>query len=274
MDDLASRWEAQLSDDLATTTRNQYKLAITKIRLAFREFSPSDIRPTDVAQWMDSMRDKPNMANRCRSVLKMMMDLAVRHGEAASNPVISITPHKEKKRDRYITDREYLAIRQQCSPSIALVVDMCYLTAQRIDDVLGITLADVSNEGITFRQKKTGKRLMVQMSAAMQDIIDQSKRLGAGNVRSIYLLPGRGGKRRHYTVVRDAWDSACEKAGVADAHLHDLRAKSLTDADNQGLNAQLLGGHASRQMTERYIRRRKTDVATSPAMIAKPSKSA
>lgn len=274
LDDLAARWEAQLSADLADNTRKQYAAALVKIRSAFREFRPGEIRPTDVAQWMDHMRDTPNMANRCRSVLKLMMDLAVRHGEAESNPVISIPPFKERKRDRYITDAEYAAIRTECSPAIGLIVDMCYLTAQRIEDVLDIKLGDITDEGILFRQKKTGKRLLVCISPAMAATIAEARQQATGNVRSIYLLPARGGKRRHYSSVKVAWDTACERAKVADATLHDLRAKSLTDADSQGLNAQLLGGHASRQMTERYIRLRQTVVAAPPTMGGKRAESA
>jgi integrase len=274
MDDLAAHWEAQLSAELAPSTRRQYEMAAKQVRAAFREFSPAEIRPTDVAQWMDHMRDKPNMANRCRTVLKLMMDVAVRRGDAEVNPVISIQPHKERKRDRYITDAEYSAVRAKCSPGIALIVDMCYLTAQRIQDVLDIKLGDITDEGITFQQGKTGKRILVSMSQAMADAITAAKQQASGNVRSIYLLPARGGKRRDYRTVRDAWTAACEKASVVDAHLHDLRAKSLTDADNQGINAQLLAGHANRQMTERYIRLRRTDVASSPTMGGKRSKSA
>lgn len=50
----------------------------------------------------------------------------------------------------------------------------------------------------------------------------------------------------------------CEKAGVADAHWHDLRATSLTLAkEAQGLDyAKTLAGHASARMTESYIAQR------------------
>jgi len=52
----------------------------------------------------------------------------------------------------------------------------------------------------------------------------------------------RGGKPVHYSSVKDAFKRYCEAAGVVGATLHDLRAKSLTDTDKQGNNAQKLGG--------------------------------
>ena len=277
IDALAQKWIDQLDAELAENTRKQYMVAVAKIRSAFREFTPADILPTDVAQWLDSMADKPNMANRCRSVLKLMMDLAVRHGEAPSNPVVSVPRFTEKKRDRYITDSEYLAVRKVAQPWLQLVMDCCYLTGQRIEDVLSIRLSDISDDGIAFKPEKTkrsGKRILVAMTPELAEVINQARKAAQGNVRSLYLLPARGGKKRIYTVVRDAWRAACDEAKVQDAHIHDLRAKALTDADNQGLNAQLLGGHASRQMTERYIRLRKTDIATPPSMGGNRSKSA
>lgn len=269
MDDLIFRWEAQLSMELAKSTREQYRFAAEKIRTAFAEFSPGDILPTDVAQFLDSLRDTPNMANRTRSVLKLMMDCAVRWGDATHNPVTSIRRFEEEKRDRYITDDEYHAIRTQCRPWLQCVIDLCYLTGQRIEDVLSIKLEHITSEGINFKQGKTGQRLLIASSPALKDAIVAAKAVASGYPKSDYLVPARGGKKRDYRTTRDAWAAACVKAKVSDAHLHDLRAKSLTDADGQGLNAQLLGGHANPQMTERYIRLRRTIVAESPKAVRK-----
>ena len=40
---------------------------------------------------------------------------------------------------------------------------------------------------------------------------------------------------------------------------HDIRAKTLTDADEQGQDAQRLAGHKSRAMTDRYIKTRRIE---------------
>jgi len=69
--------------------------------------------------------------------------------------------------------------------------------------------------------------------------------------------------------VKDAFKKACEKARVTGATIHDLRAKSLTDTDDQGNDAQKLGGHTNAKMTERYLRLRKIDIAQPPAMPKK-----
>lgn len=70
--------------------------------------------------------------------------------------------------------------------------------------------------------------------------------------------------------MRDLFDRAAAKAGVENAHLHDLRAKSITDAKKQGLDPQALAGHTTEAQTIRYIRDRETSsVVEGPSV--KPS---
>jgi integrase len=86
------------------------------------------------------------------------------------------------------------------------------------------------------------------------------------SVRGLTLFcTRRGGQPYAYRTVYDMWKRACEVAGIKDAHIHDIRAKSLTEADRQGKNAQALGGHSSAAMTRRYIRRGDTVVAEPPS---------
>jgi integrase len=51
---------------------------------------------------------------------------------------------------------------------------------------------------------------------------------------------------------------------VEDAHLHDLRAMSLTHAKAQGLNATALAGHTSEAMTARYLRSKEVPEVSGP----------
>ncbi|WP_291523181.1 tyrosine-type recombinase/integrase [Acidithiobacillus sp.] len=57
-----------------------------------------------------------------------------------------------------------------------------------------------------------------------------------------------------------AWKRLCVRASVEDAHFHDIRAKSLTDANRTAGRdyAQALAGHADGSMTEVYVRARDT----------------
>ena len=246
-------------------TLAQYQQVAKTLKDAFREFSPDQVKPEHVFQLMDHHRATPNMANRMRSVLKMAFDFAVISGQCMANPVSSVPRHREKKRERYLTDAEYMAIWTEGSPTLRAIMDLAYLTAQRIGDVLAVRLSDISKEGVSFRQEKTGKRLMVVMSPALKKAIGAARGLHGRQITPTYLLGQRNGKIRSYRGVRDLFDRAATKAGVENAHLHDLRAKSITDAKKQGLDPQALAGHTTEAQTIRYIRDRETTVVKGPS---------
>lgn len=253
----------QMRPKLKPSTAAQYEVAAKKLREILAEFEPAQVRPKHVAAIKVAMRDHPNMANRCLSVLRSVFALAVEWQMVESNPCIGIKRHTETKRDRYLTDEEIAAIRAHCSPRMQCMIDVLFLTGQRISDVLTIRLADLTTEGIKFRQGKTGAKLLVAWTPELRAVIERARSLG-GNIRALTLFYNRKGKTPDYRTVKGQWDAACKKAGIENARIHDIRAKSLTHAKRQGLDPTALAGHASAAMTERYIRARETPVVQGP----------
>ena len=76
----------------------------------------------------------------------------------------------------------------------------------------------------------------------------------------MYLFCTRTGQRYTDDGFNSIWQRYKKKSGVEDVHFHDIRAKALTDAEEQGRDAQKMAGHESKEMTEDYIRRRQIDV--------------
>ncbi|NWB47080.1 tyrosine-type recombinase/integrase [Pseudomonas gingeri] len=260
---------AHMCKKLKPNTIKQYEAACDRLKETFAEFSPRDVLPRHVAALKMHMADTPNMANRVVSVLRGVFSYALEKQIVDSNPCTGIRRHQENKRDRYITDAEFEAIRSHSSDNMRVIYEMCYLTGQRIGDVLAIRLSDISADGIAFKQEKTSARLIVRMSPDLEDLIARVKALPR-KIRGLTLFCSpRGGKPVHYSSVKDAFAISCKKAGVIDATIHDLRAKSLTDTDDQGNDAQKLGGHTDAKMTARYLRLRKIDVAEPPTMPKK-----
>lgn len=83
------------------------------------------------------------------------------------------------------------------------------------------------------------------------------------------LFSSRSSKPVCYESCKEAFAKARKDAGISNVTIHDLRAKSLTDTNRQGNNAQKLAGHADGRMTERYIRAREIDIGTPPTMPKK-----
>lgn len=250
---------------LSPNTVAQYEIAAERLKTIFAEFEPHQVLPKHVAAVKMELADTPNMCNRILSFLRIVFNYALEWQEVDSNPCIGISRHQEGRRDRYITDAEFAALLNAASPYIRCILEMCYLTGQRIGDVLAIRLADITEEGVSFVQGKTGAKLIVAMTPDLQAVIDRAKALPR-KVRTLTLFCSRTGKPADYSTVKTAFRALREKAGITDVTIHDIRAKSLTDADREGKNAQALGGHTDARMTARYLRGRLPKVAQAPTM--------
>lgn len=245
-------------------TRKQYQSAANHLKEAFAEIDPQDLSSAQVRQLRRHLIKMPNTANRCVSVLRMIYEWAQDEEMVEHNPCDGVKRLEEGKRDRYITDGELKALRKAASDSVRIAIDLLYYTGQRVSDVLGIRLTQLTDEGIVFQQGKTGAKLTVEWCPELTATVEEAKALH-GNVRAMTLLHNRG-KRIAYRTFHDAWVALCTATGIEDAHIHDIRAKALTDAKRQGHNPTALAGHKSAQMTERYIRLREAVQVKGPSI--------
>jgi integrase len=251
-------------DAIKPATWTQYQTAARKLSSILVEFSPEQVTQRDIVQIRMAMAKTPNMANRCLTVLRVVFDYALEMQRIESNPVIGIKRFSERQRDRLLSPDEYRRIYEHADPRLQVTMDLCYLTGQRISDVLGIRYTDLTDDGIAFKQAKTGSRLLVGWSPELRAVVDRAKSLH-GNVRAFTLLHTRRGTAPAYQTVRDQWRDAVEASGVTNANLHDLRAMSATAAEAAGINATALLGHTSPSMTRRYLRSKQTPVVHGPS---------
>lgn len=274
MAELIDRVMVEIRPNLKPSTLRQYNAAAERLKAYLVEFTPQQVKPKHVAAIKVALSDTPNMANRLLSVLRTVFAQALEWQLVESNPCVGVKRHVESKRGRYITDEEFLAIYAKANTQLQIIMDLCYLTAQRIGDVMAIRLADLNNkDGIPFKPEKTDgstqAKLLVKWTPDLLQVVGRAKALHyrEGKVRTLTttLLINRLRRPPTYAAVRDLWKRACEAAGVQDAHIHDLRAKSLTDAKSEGHNPQALAAHSTPAMTERYIRLRETPQVDGPS---------
>lgn len=264
------QWARLVSDatgpllaSVAPSTREQYQSVLPIVVEAFIEFAPDQIRPVHVHQLMSGLKDRPGIANRVLSVLRRILDHAMDLELVSSNAARGARRLPQRPRDRLITQSEFAAIYEHAPPRLQIVMDLCYLTGQRIGDILSIRHEHIANDTIEFQQQKTGQKLRVH-NPALADVVARARSL-RGKVTSAYLLQGRGGKKADYKSVFDQWGRACKAAGVQDAWLHDLRAMAATAAKVQGLDPQKLAGHRAQATTLRYLRDKAPIAAEGPS---------
>jgi integrase len=258
---LLYRWLDDVT--VAKTTLKTYQVIVKQLCSILDEFEPHQVTARDITALMHHHRKKPGMANHMRTVLIGALEMAYMEKLVERNVARDTRPLKVASRDRYITDSEFDAIYSKATPTLRVIMDLCYYTGQRIGDVLAIRYADISDNGVAFKQKKTGNQLTVEWTTGMRAAVDAARALHQ-NVKGLTLLHTRQGKPFSYSTIRTLWDRALLASGIKDVHMHDIRAKSGTDASKQGLDSKKLLGHKSESSHARYLRDKEIPVATSP----------
>jgi integrase len=113
-----------------------------------------------------------------------------------------------------------------------VAMDLALLTGQRQGDLLRMKWRDVTPEGWTMRQGKTGKRLMIAMSPAFEEVL-QRARAFLPHLPREYVLRNRKGRPYTENGFRAIWQAAMRryvKKGGERYTFHDLRGKSATDS--------------------------------------------
>ncbi|MEM1145763.1 MAG: tyrosine-type recombinase/integrase, partial [Pseudomonadota bacterium] len=224
-----------------------------------------EITQKNVRHLLELYRNTPNMRNRMLTVLRKIFEKGVNLDACDFNPAYGVPRMDERKRNRLLEMGEFVAIRSQANAQTRLIMDMCYLTAQRIGDVLSLTHKQIKPDGIYFVQQKTGKRLRVAATPELEATVRDARALR--KVMCAYLFHPRGKTSPYsYRAIRDAFERARVKAKVDHCTLHDIRAMALTHIDAAGGDATALAGHHSRATTERYIRDRRTTLAEGPSL--------
>lgn len=246
-------------------TKRQYKLCAKTLKYLLGNFSsPTQVKHRDAQTVKRELAHVPNMANQVISVGKLIFSYAVENELIDANPFLGVKRFKENKRKRLLSQSEYDAIYGKADNRLQVIMDLLYLTGQRVSDVLNIRRANLTDEGIYFEQAKTEARLIVRWSPDLRSVVERAKGLG-GNVRALTLLYNHHGKPMNYKTVLAQWTRTCVSAGVKDATMRDIRAMAATDADRQSKDATALLGHTSKAMTVRYLRDKQVPVVDGPS---------
>ena len=259
------RYQKEVLPDKAANTISNETTALDRLKKVFGEMTPRDIKPTIIYQYMEkrAMLNGKTQANYEKIVLSNLFNSAIRWGVTDLNPckqVKKISIKANEKHSHYLTDEEFTLLRSNASPFIQSVMDIAYLTGLRKGDILKIKFADIRENELHVDTQKTKKKMVFQIEGDLEDVIKRAKALRRP-VFSPFLFCARTGKPMSRNNFDNQWQELKKKCKLenADIHFHDTRAKAITDADRQGFNAQLMAGHATRGMTDHYIKTQMID---------------
>lgn len=256
MNDLFDRYEREVLPTLEPRTQKDYRRHLLILRKHFGAMLPNDLQPRDVGQFLDVQTGKIHR-NRIVAVLSAVCTKAVgRWYVMDRNPCQNVERNPSKPRDRLVTDAEFAAVYKLHGPRMQIAMDLALLTGQRQGDLVRLKWSQVTPQGIEFKQGKTGKRLLVEMSPALLAVLERARGLLPHLPRE-YVLRRRDGRPYAENGFRAIWQRAMrkyKKSGHEGFTFHDLRAKSGSDSATIESAYERLG-HTSMSMTRRVYDR-------------------
>lgn len=269
--DVIDKYELEQLPKLAASTQATHKSDMKHVRAYFKGAPLDQIKPMHVRSFLDKHRDKPTTANRCKRLFSTLWNHARGWGYTdLENPCTGIEGHSLKKRQVYVTDEVFDAVRAHASEALRDALEFAYLTGQRPGDALKARVTDIEAGMLAIDQGKTGKKLRIEITGQLAELIAriQVKKAGHKTVHG-QLLMARDGKPMTKQILRDhfakAKEAAAEKhpdlaGAIREFWFYDLRAKAADDTSVQrGEQAasDLLGHDSPRTTRKHYLRRGK-----------------
>lgn len=199
------------------------------------------------------------VANRCVAVLSKMFSLAIKWQMRSDNPCRGIERNPESKRKRYLTGDELKrltkALAETPDRQFANIIMLLVLTGARRGEVLSMrwdALMLAKDKGVWTKLGSTTKQKtdhIVPLSALARQLLAKIKK------RSEFVFPSSDNPSGHVVEIKNGWAGLCERAGIENLRVHDLRHSFASQLVSAGELLALIGtllGHTNPNTTARY----------------------
>ena len=244
---------------MTENTARQYTRQRRYVEPGLGRIKVADVTRADVERTI--ARHAPVHRNRLAAFLSRAFTLA-EHWELRpqhTNPCRGIEKAREEPRDRVLAPSEIEALAAALGSSDELfavgAIRFLTLTGWRSGEALALRWEHVNFETCEalLPSTKAGRQTRPLGAPALAMLADLPRVNG-----NPFAFAGVRGVALGYRKLRIVFAEACERAGLADVRLHDLRRSVATTAAASGLSVLLLRdllGHKSTAMANRYARR-------------------
>ena len=207
--DLLDRYLREVAPEKAESTYKGNLKQAKYLRAGLGHVPALHLTPELIYQYMDA---RPRVsANRELALLQHAYKKGTRWGLGNYNPCKGLERNKEKPRERYVAHAEYIAFREFAGPLVAAYMDVAYVTALRLSDVLSIRLDQLKHDGIHVEVSKGKKPIVLEWTPTLRQAITNARKLRR-RVGSLYLFANRKGQQYTASGFISIWDRKMAKA--------------------------------------------------------------
>ncbi len=166
------------------------------------------------------------------SLLGHVFAKAIRWGVASQNPARGLDLGPGSPRRAQVTLAQVESVKSLASERMRIAIDLAVCTGQRRGDLLSLKREQLTDEGIIFRQSKTGAGVLIVWSHDLQAIVARAKALSP-QIPADYLIRKRDGRPYTEDGFSAIWQRLMAKhvkAGGTRFSFHDLRSVSADGA--------------------------------------------
>ena len=277
--DLAERYMEQhvSAHCRESTTVSIRKLLDRYVLPEFGRLSLMAVKRDRVAAFHVRCNRTPSAANQVVALIARMYRKASDWGIVpdGTNPCRGIGKHRERKRDRFLTDTEFHRLGEVLSDVEAnggasahavAAIRLLMLTGCRKNEILTLKweMVDLGSGELRLPDTKTGPRT-VPLSAPAVRVLAELPRI-QGNP---WVIPGQK-PGTHMINLNTPWRFVRKRAGLEDVRLHDCRHSFASRALALGESLPAIGkllGHSHIRTTERYAHLARDSVRASAARV-------
>jgi integrase len=290
---LWAKYDLEVLSKKAKKTQQNRRQEWSALEPVFGPMRPEDVEPHHVWKYFRERGEGEGARHEVRCLSALMTYArqvgAIKH----ENPCFGLQLPSGGPRDRYVTDKEFLAVRDLAVkvmkwPMVAHAMNLSLLCGMSQIDVLTLTPRQLIEEGILFDRQKTGQAQLVEWNnqdgTPNEDLIAEieaifaeephvsrkASKVVALHAKPLPLICRRNGKPFTSSGFQTLWQRLMVLAVEGEKNpdgtwqvepvikerftYHDIRAKSLSDAKSLA-EAQARGGHADSRITQRVYRR-------------------
>lgn len=228
----------------------------------------SEMTPTVLTKWHTKLGDTNGkaQANRTLQLVRAVFNFGIRHQYIEGiNPCMSVTLFKEKSRDRFLGAEElkrfFEALASEPNPNMKDFFTLSLFTGARRGNVLSMQWKDVDlDQGLWIipeKESKTADPMKVILAPEAVEILKHRKK--NNKKASEYVFPNhrKDSKTPHLVEPKKAWKRLCERAGLENLRIHDLRRTMGSWQAALGAGLPIIGkslGHKDQSTTAIYAR--------------------